>query len=537
MHSGHTRLGQDFLIDVFPHRHMVLYNAVSGVKGFNEKAADFIRDLKEKGESVVTGEMWRGEERLTARRALAILAKLFEKGYDNLLLQYEKCFELDPVLSPADGIVLQLGWSSRWERKYETAIAYDVILAVPEWGRVVALSTTDITSESDPSLISRFERVHIENFHFYPFFNRAHGVRGRKVVQGQCGVNGEVDLVRDFSFLLRTCADAKMIGKSIYLPAFTPVVTVRGLQLGFYFASLCKIREVGAIPSATGFGTDLGKTQVTLFDGSGDLKANLSTPIFIETMGLSCNQPSTQVIKDPLDLPKYTGWVLILSVWLFGQETPYIAAMQFLGDNVDTRTLLLEASMNTIRKARLASPASQVGTPGTATDNLPKHVVINDGWGYFVQSGWHPAVFLAMVKNGFIRLGMRDALKTGVTLADRRECERSFRLFTSINPWVLELYQSEDPKGTLQRIFLRDPKGDHQGRNPLSELYRCPRCRTTFIESQFQPGKVKRCMKCGALVEPFDQENRHMRTGNTTPRRFKASRFLGSDDWLKSLFD
>lgn len=537
MHSGHSSVIEDrFLIDDFPRMHMVLYNSVTSVRGFSEKAAVFLSDLKEKGDSMITEEAWKGEERLMARRGFALLASLYKKGYNAIVRQYSKGLTYEPFDLPIDGVVLQISPSSRWQ-KYDTTAVYDVILAVPSWGRIIAFSTTDMVSEIDPASISRYERMRIKNFHFYSFFNRAHGVRGRQVVQEQLGKSGDIDFLRDFSFLLRTCADASMMGRSFCLPIFTPVVTVRGLQLGFYFAVLCKVRAVEPIRAAGGFGTNLGMTRLTLSDGIGEFKADLSTKIFSESLSLACNKLASTSLNDPLNLRGYSGWVLALAAWLFGQELPHIAAVQLLGDRSDVADLMLEATMNTQRKMHVESLAALTAKAVDNTEQVSKNIVVSDGWAYYKQSHWSAQVFLALLRNKFGRLGVSDALRTGTSIAYCRTCEQLFRSFVRLNPDALELYISDDPKTTLQGLFPHDPKGNQLEDDPLAGLYKCMKCKMAFKESQFQLGKMKICTKCGSMVVPFEEKEERTHQSNGASRRVRASRFLGSDDWLKSLFD
>lgn len=540
MHPGHPQLGHNFLNEMFPRMHMVLYNATSGVKGFNEKAVAFISDLKEKGDSMVDEGTWKGEQRFMARRGLGVLAKLYEKGYDNLLAQYEQGFNHKPVVSAADGLVLQIRPTSRWEKKYETGAAYDVVMAVPSWGKVVAFSTSDMVSESDPGSIKRYERLHIENFHFYPFFNRAHGVRGRRVVQGGSEESGAIDFLQDFSFLLRTCSDAVMIGKSCCLSAFTPVETLRGLQLGFYFMVICKVTAVHAARAAGGFGATLGMTRLTLSDGQGEFQADLNTQIFLENMSLPFNKEVGDGIRDPLKLAEYPGLTLVLCAWLFGHDTPSVAAIQFLGDRADATELLFQAFMKTRRKVALEPDITdwkrKVGKDPTLDS---RNVVVYGKWVYYKRNDWPAPVFIAALRNQFKALPFSDIVKTGASYADCRNWEQSFHSFVRVNPEILNLYLSEDPNSILQGLYSADPKGERSQNDQLSGLYKCARCKMAFKEFQFPPGRTKRCTKCGSPVEPFQHEENELarRREATTPRRAKASRFLGSDPWLRSLFD
>lgn len=538
MHPGHSSLGHNFLNEMFPRMHMVLYNATSEVKGFNEKAMAFINDLKEKGDSMINEGAWKGEQRFMARRGLGVLAKLYEKGYDNILAQYQQGLNHKPVASAADGLVLQIRPTSRWEKKYEAAAAHDVVMAVPSWGKVVAFSTTDMVLEGDPGSIKRYERLHIENFHFYPFFNRAHGVRGRRVVQGEPEGSNAIHFLQDFSFLLRTCSDAVMIGKSCCLSAFTPVETLRGLQLGFYFMVICKVTAIHAARAAGGFGANLGMTRLTLSDGQGEFQADLNTQIFLENMSLPFNKEVGDGIRDPLKLAEYPGWILVLCAWLFGHDTPSVAAIQFLGDRADAIELLFQAFVRTRRKVALEPDIMdwkrKVGKDLTSDS---RNVVVYGKWVYYKENDWADPVFVAAIRNQFKILPFSDIVKTGASYSDCRNWEQSFHSYVRVNPEILNLYLAENPSSMLQGLYPADPRGERFNNDQLSGLYKCANCKMAFKEFQFQPGRIKRCTKCGSTVEPFQQEEKELARREVKTKRAKASRFLGSDPWLRSLFD
>lgn len=516
--------------------HMVLYNATSGDKDFREKATAFIHDLKEKGDSMIYEEIWKDEQRFIARRGLIALAKLYEKGYDNLFLQYEQGINHKPEASASDGLVLQILPTYRWKKKYDTSEAYDVVMAVPSWNKVVAFSTTDMISDSDPLSIKRYERLHIEKFHFYPFFNRAHGVRGRKVVQES--KSHSMHFLQDFSFLLRTCEDAVMIGRSCRLSAFTPVETLRGLQLGFYFMVICKIKKVEAVRTIDNFGSTLRMTKLTLSDGQVEFQAELNTQIFLENISLPFNKIVEKSILDPLQLSEYSGWTAILCVWLLGNEIPSVAAIQFLGERGDVNELLFKAFLKTRRKIALETDIKQWKNIEKDLTFPSRNTVVDKKWVYYKENDWNAQVFLAAICNQFKNLPFNHIIKTNVSYADCRKWEHFFQSLIRVNPEILKLYLSENPQSILQEMYNADPKGEQPQNDQMSTSYKCTNCNIIFKEFQFLPTGKKRCPKCNSSIETLlHKENRIIRKDKEAPRNTKMSRFLGSDPWLKSLFD
>ena len=100
---------------------------------------------------------------------------LIRRGYYDLLEPLEKNKDRLIIKDVIEGIVLRIEGTDRWE-KYDGKQSYDIVLAIPKWSRVVAVSTTEILPRELIAKIKLFDSILLENFHYYDLFNRLHGV-------------------------------------------------------------------------------------------------------------------------------------------------------------------------------------------------------------------------------------------------------------------------------------------------------------------------------------------------------------------------
>jgi hypothetical protein len=216
---------------------------------------------------------------------------------------------------------------------------------------------------------------------------------------------------------------------------------------------------------------------------------------------------------------------------------PYVVAMQFLGDRADIHELLFHAFVRTRRKVCLDDVKLWQKNSGVSSIPLSGHSVVEDKWCYYKQSEWPSALFIASVRKEFKALTVSDFSRAGSSYSECKAWEQSFHSFLRANPETVQVYLSANPSSTLRDMFPSE-LGIREVADPLAGIYKCPTCNLAFIESQLRAGITKRCSRCGSIVEPYlkgdgkDSVNRSF-----SKRRFKASRFLGSDPWLKSLFD
>jgi hypothetical protein len=517
---------------------MTLYDAV-GLDDFEPKASRYITELSSNtgSELAYSPEEGEVEPNFMTRRGLGILNLVSKRGYRGLLVQLKEAMQQSVIVNGFEGIVLQLVPSSRWEKKYGKKV-YDIILAVPEWSKVIALSTTELESVANPYEIKRFENLSLSNFYLYPFFNRAKGVKGRSVEIIK-NINSPVVDTKRFSFLLRTCNDAQLIGRSAALSSFTPLETIEGLRLGFYFGVVCKIHKVESVLSPSGFGFMLGQSKLTLSDPTGSMQCYLSTDIFRESIIEAQKQESIFEIKDPFHLNKYPGLVLLMGVWFLGDSMPYVAFIFFLGNNPDLSKLHLVSYMNTRLKMRYDPVVKEWseklhGAPLNSISGL-----VRDGeWLYYIKENWPVELFIESARQDFNVLSFSETLKLKIDRSEYKKWLNKHQTFFRANPNMLRLYTSRDPYLQLLEMVAPDlgrPVAKSPELNPGNEYYRCPKCGTTYKPSNIiGKGRLKFC-KCGKRLKFVSI--RYQKDQEPKKKKHKSNWSLGTDSWLRSISD
>ena len=440
-----------FLLSVYPYRHMKLYDAVCGSEEFWQRIPDIIDELIENSEAArqrLRSEAGRGDSLVA--HALRILVALSEKGNIAILAQMRDAAARVIMDEPVEALVLQVMASDRWSREFGES-TYDLVLALPEWSKVIAISTTEAEIPTDP-MVPRLAKVRLENVHLYSFFNRAHAVRGRRVSSVEKHGNDSVNLNQLKPFM-RTCADIETIGNGLALRFFTPFFTTEGLRLGFFFASICRITSGEWIRSPTGFGVTPEQVGLTLCDYSGCLKARMNTEIFRESMD-NPMQRSDIKLKDPMDLCNFNGSILIVGVWILGRGYPEIAFFDLLGDGFEPATWEVLSYMNSHRK--LSHGQIQGVLDESSIDSACKEtncVLKTKEWVYYKEEFWPTEIFLAMEANGFpYELELPDALEFGASHWMWKFWSNRILRFFRINPHLLELYRSKAPLDTFEQM-------------------------------------------------------------------------------------
>jgi hypothetical protein len=430
---------------------MKLYDAVCGSEKFRQRIPDIIDDLIENSEAArqrLKSEAGRSDSLVA--HALRILVALSEKGNTAILAQVRDAATSVIMDKPVEAIVLQIMASDRWSKDFGEA-TYDLVLALPEWSKVIAISTTEAEIPTDP-MIPRLAKVRLENVHLYSFFNRAHAVRGRRVSSVEKHGNDSVDL-NQFKPFMRTCADIETIGNGMALRFFTPFFTTEGLRLGFFFASICRITSGEWIRSPTGFGVTPDQVGLTLCDYSGCLKARMNTEIFRESMDNPMQRTDVK-LKDPMDLCNFNGSILIVGVWILGRGYPEIAFFGLLGDDFEPATWEVLSYMNSHRKLSLGQIQGVLDE--NRIDSACKEtrcVLKTKEWVYYKEESWPSEIFLAMEENGFpYELTLPDALKRGASFWAFKVWSNRILSFFRINPHLLELYRSKAPLGMFKKM-------------------------------------------------------------------------------------
>jgi hypothetical protein len=430
---------------------MKIYDAICRNEKFRERMPAIIDDLIENPEESrrrLKSEAGKGDSLVA--HALRILVALSEKGNTAILAQMRDANTRVIMDDPVEAIVLQMMASDRWSKEFGES-TYDLVLALPQWSNVIAISTTEAEIPTDP-IIPRLDKVRLENVHLYSFFNRAHAVRGRRVSSVKKHNNDPINL-NQFKPFMRTCKDIETIGNGLALRYFTPFFTEEGLRLGFFFALICRATSVDCIPSTTGFGVTPDQVALTLSDYSGCLKARLNTEIFRESLNNPKQRTDTK-LKDPMDLNDFKGSILIVGVWMLGRDYPEIAFLGLLGDDFEPATWEALSYMNSHRKLSLGY------IQGILDENQVDKACRNTGcviktkdWVYYKEESWPTEIFLAMEENGFpYELSLPDALKHNASHWTWKVWSKQIRRFFRINPHLLELYRSKVPLDMFRKM-------------------------------------------------------------------------------------
>jgi hypothetical protein len=345
------------------------------------------------------------------------------------------------------GIVLQLIESHRWQKKYGSQV-YDIVIAIPEFMKTIALSTTEILTQVPVDQFQIYDRLTLSNFHLYPFFNRAHAVRGREA--SHLDVGTRLHDLGKLKFLLRTSLHAKIIGTSHRLAMFTPLDTLEGFRLGFYFATVCKVSKVRSVRSAGGYGFDLSQSEIDFEDDYGKLTARMSVEAFRRSVEDNIQRQWTLGIDDPSDLEKYRGWLLVVAAWFLADKLPYVAFLGFLGDDPAIRRYSALAYVNSVRKMRASDFKSQF----SSSQELPLANVMRIGdYVYYKEDFWPDTLFKVLIESKMKDLSFSEALRLRIRLDEYHEfCVNMRRLFGMRND-LETLYFSESPEEDFKRIF------------------------------------------------------------------------------------
>lgn len=224
-----------FLSHTYPYLHMKLYDAICGNENFRQNFPDIINELITDQKSCSQRlRQDAGKNNSEVAHAMRILANLAEKGNIIILNQMKNAATSLIIDKNIEALIVQVIPSDRWSKEFGGA-TYDLLLAIPELAKIIAVSTRDMDVSLEP-MIPRLSKVRLQNVHLYGFFNRAHAVKGRRIYTAEEKTVFPI-IPDDFKSFMRTCEDARTIGKGMALNYFTPFETLDGLNLGFFFTS------------------------------------------------------------------------------------------------------------------------------------------------------------------------------------------------------------------------------------------------------------------------------------------------------------
>jgi hypothetical protein len=428
---------------------MVFYDAVCTAREARELIPRVAEKMSQNAQSVdsVVHEEREQTSKVISRRALGLLKLLAQKRCEHLIRQLASPSVSTSFSADFSGIVLQLIKSSRWQKKYGKHV-YDIVIATPEFVKTIALSTTEILTKVPVDQFQICDRLTLSNFHVYPFFNRAHAVRGRKASHVDVGTRLH-DLSK-LKFLLRTSLHAKIIGTSHRLSMFTPLDTLEGFRLGFYFATICKATKVKSVRGAGGYGFDLSQSEIDFEDEYGALRARMSVEVFRRSVEDNIQRQWTLGIGDLRDLEGYRGWLLVIAVWFFADTLPYVAFLGFLGNDPAIRRYSTLAYANSVRKMRASDFSSRFGSFQELPLTNMMHI---DDCVYYKEDVWPDNLFKVLIESKMKNLSFSEALRFKIRLSEYQEfCVKMRRLFEMRND-LETLYFSENPEEDFARIF------------------------------------------------------------------------------------
>jgi len=442
-----------FLLNLYPRLHMALYKAISGVEENRQripKAIEFVLAGGEPARLALEREYEQETNKLT-RRALRIITYLSRSGYDYLLRQVAEEQAQPPLDIPLRGVVIQLTGSERWERRYGTT-AFDVVVAVPSLARVIALSTTEVEGLRE-KLNYQFEQIQMQNFHLYSSFNRAHAVRGREA--GIFGTTFETKPIeaRSLWFLLRTSMDARRIAASQMLRCFTPIGTLEGLRLGFYFGTVCKVTDVSLVKSPTGFGWNYAQNDVTAEDQSGPFQFRLNTEVFRQSLELSELAGSRPDLRDALELGSFPGSIFVLACWFMGDDVPQATSVSFLKDDSASKAYSTLAYMNSRRRVSREHFTQLVEPLGGLTRELSSATFESGEWVYYLEDEWSANTLLCGVANQMRPLSFSETLRLHIDRREYLHWLQETQLLFGLNPQLLSFYTSIDADKTFDAMY------------------------------------------------------------------------------------
>ncbi len=434
-----------FLSTIYPHMHMKLYEAICESQNFQSEFPEIIDELIKNPKTCRQKLRLKATEKTgtLVANAFNILAILSEKENTNILIQLKDGLLKLIINEPIGAVVLQATISDRWSNKYGTS-TIDLILALPELGKVITISATEAEIPTDP-LLPRLSKVSLENAHLFIFFNRAHAVRGRRIIFTEKSGNAcAANSPEQYGAIMRTCSDIETIGKGMRLSAFTPVYTADGLRLAFFFTLMCRVNSVEWVRSPTGFGSILDEVDLVLNDFSGCLKSRMSTAVFSESF--SNSDQNKGLLEDPTDLSNINRDILVVGAWILGNNYPQIISLGIPQNNIKLILWGLQSFMNSRRKMSYKQllgifPESIIKEACEVT----KCILRIKDLVFYKEESWPKEIFLSMEENNFPNnLTFSNSLKFGASFQTFKAWSEIILPFLRVNTHILQLYRSKD---------------------------------------------------------------------------------------------
>ncbi len=440
-----------FLLHSYPYMHMKIYDAICGNEKFRLEFPEIINELimdPKSAPSRIRQDV--GKYNSEVAHALRILTNLAEKGNVTILDQMRNAASCLIIDKGVDALVIQIIPTDRWSKEFGGA-SYDLLLAIPELSKIIAISTRELDVPIEP-MIPRLTKIRLQNIHLYGFFNRARCVKGRRIYTSSKEKLCYPSIPKDFMPYMRTCDDARDIGRGMALNYFTPFETLDGLNLGFFFTFVGKVTNTKWVSSPDGRGSILDQVWLTLTDKTASLDARISTEVFTESLA-SPAQPKKISIADPLELAKTNEQVFIIGAWILGKQFPEIAFLSLIDDTLEAQTWQVISFLNSHRKVPRNYIEREIGKSQLeVAKNETNCVFMTKDWIYYKEEPWPHGIFSAIEKNNFnYKLDLAEALKY-VQYSEYTEWSKKISHFFAANPHLLALYRSETPIDLFKKL-------------------------------------------------------------------------------------
>lgn len=455
-----------FLYDYFPLSYSRIYKGLLQHKG-KELIPKFLEKILS-GEDVSDVLERKETDRLPRDIYIGLrdIVFLARNGYAHVL---------EPLLAdrsivlkePIEAIVLRIESSKRWDERYGQGESFDLVLAIPKWSRVVIVSTTEIIPQDLVRSLKPLDKITLENYHLYEFFNKLHGVANRKVMINDQTDKEKAENLGKLNFLFRTTSDVKKIAKCKNLKLFTVIPDINGIpRVGFYFAVVCKIKNVQDVPRPDHTGIDPSTFLLELSDSFGELLIRLNASIFVQSVRkkyleaeinqfFGSNSSPEANLKHPFELQNYNYYILVLGHWFIGDSVPNVSFIVLLNTDINFLKYHVLGFMNTRKKVNFEKIKETWGKKFEGTievsENLKKDP--KGQWGYYKEGFWDEEIFQLMLETGFKIPPFHEILKRAISRKKLAEWKEYTMTFFKINDFVRQLYLAEDPDKEFEKVY------------------------------------------------------------------------------------
>jgi len=318
----------NYLRNTYPRRHIKLYDAISFSSNGVTIIERAINDLHKGKEPIVPVNA----SRRHLPQALGILRWLKQNKLDILLNQIDSRAGTK-FKGSFNGFLIQNYSSQRW-KSYGTEEVVDIVIGIPEIGRVVTVSMSVNEKVEEILKKNTFTQIIVNNVEVYPFFNKMKALSYRRI---NYPVKTRVQVLSTSHFLLYTCADVQWLGNNLRLDNFTPINTREGLKLGFFFQCVVKPVNIEFLESDYGFYGD--EYKLCFKDFTGNIVLECNTNLFNKIMSdtlIPNDWKKIDTIDDLMEKKDYN--FLIIGCHFFCHDIPYLFYILPLGKDLECET-------------------------------------------------------------------------------------------------------------------------------------------------------------------------------------------------------